>query len=127
MRLLLDTHIVLWVLRDARELKAGARSMIGHAEVVFVSAASWWEISIKAAAGKLPVEPERLQARALAAGFEPLPVTWTHALAVHGLPPLHRDPFDRMLIAQAQLENLSLVTADERLAVYGVSLVDARV
>jgi PIN domain nuclease of toxin-antitoxin system len=117
-RLLLDTHIVLWVLRDARELKAGARSMIGHAEAVFVSAASWWEVSIKAAAGKLPVEPERLQARALAAGFEPLPVTWTHALAVHGLPPLHRDPFDRMLIAQAISEPLHLLTHDAALAAY---------
>ena len=118
MRLLLDTHIVLWVLRDARELKAGARSMIGHAEAVFVSAASWWEVSIKAAAGKLPVEPERLQAQALAAGFEPLPVTWTHALAVHGLPPLHRDPFDRMLIAQAISEPLHLLTHDAALAAY---------
>jgi PIN domain nuclease of toxin-antitoxin system len=117
-RLLLDTHIVLWVLRDARELKAGARSMIGHAEAVFVSAASWWEVSIKAAAGKLPVEPERLQAQALAAGFEPLPVTWTHALAVHGLPPLHRDPFDRMLIAQAISEPLHLLTLDAALAAY---------
>lgn len=118
MKLLLDTHIVLWVLRDARELKAGARSMIGHAEAVFVSAASWWEVSIKAAAGKLPVEPERLQAQALAAGFEPLPVTWTHALAVHGLPPLHRDPFDRMLIAQAISEPLHLLTHDAALAAY---------
>ena len=118
MKLLLDTHIVLWVLRDARELKAGARSMIGHAEVVFVSAASWWEVSIKAAAGKLRVEPERLQAQALAAGFEPLPITWTHALAVHGLPPLHRDPFDRMLIAQAISEPLHLLTHDPALAAY---------
>jgi PIN domain nuclease of toxin-antitoxin system len=117
-KLLLDTHIVLWVLRDARELKAGARSMIGHAEAVFVSAASWWEVSIKAAAGKLPVEPERLQAQALAAGFEPLAVTWTHALAVRGLPPLHRDPFDRMLIAQAISEPLHLLTHDAALAAY---------
>jgi PIN domain nuclease of toxin-antitoxin system len=117
-KLLLDTHIVLWVLRDARELKAGARSMIGHAEVVFVSAASWWEVSIKAAAGKLRIEPERLQAQALAAGFEPLPITWTHALAVHGLPPLHRDPFDRMLIAQAISEPLHLLTHDPALAAY---------
>ena len=118
MKLLLDTHIVLWVLRDARELKAGARSMIGQAEAVFVSAASWWEVSIKAAAGKLPVEPERLQAQALAAGFEPLPVTWTHALAVHGLPALHRDPFDRMLVAQAISEPLHLLTHDAALAAY---------
>ena len=118
MKLLLDTHIVLWLLRDARELKAGARSMIGHAEAVFVSAASWWEVAIKVAAGKLPVEPERLQAQALAAGLEPLPVTWTHALAVHGLPPLHRDPFDRMLVAQAISEPLHLLTHDAALAAY---------
>ena len=118
MKLLLDTHIVLWLLRDARELKAGARLMIGHAEAVFVSAASWWEVAIKVAAGKLPVEPERLQAQALAAGLEPLPVTWTHALAVHGLPPLHRDPFDRMLVAQAISEPLHLLTHDAALAAY---------
>ena len=103
MKLLLDTHIVLWLLRDARELKAGARSMIGHAEAVFVSAASWWEVAIKVAAGKLPVEPERLQAQALAA---------------HGLPPLHRDPFDRMLVAQAISEPLHLLTHDAALAAY---------
>ena len=118
MKLLLDTQIVLWVLRDARELKAGARSMIGHAEAVFVSAASWWEVSIKAAAGKLPVEPERLQAQALAAGFEPLPVTWTHALAVHGLPHCTVTPSTAVLIAQAISEPLHLLTHDAALAAY---------
>lgn len=118
MRLLLDTHIVLWVLRDAAELSVAARSMIRNAEAVFVSSVSWWEASIKAAAGKLPVEPARLQSQAMAVGFEPLPVTWTHALAIHGLPPLHRDPFDRMLIAQAISEPLHLLTHDAALAAY---------
>lgn len=118
MNLLLDTHILLWVLRDAAELTAAARSIIRHAEVVFVSSVSWWEASIKATAGKLPIEPERLQQQALAAGFRPLPVTWTHALALHGLPPLHRDPFDRMLIAQAVSEPLHLLTHDAALRAY---------
>ena len=118
MKLLLDTHIVLWVLRDAAELSAAARSMIRNADVVFVSSVSWWEASIKVAAGKLAVDPARLQGHALAAGFEPLPITWTHALALHGLPPLHRDPFDRMLVAQAISEPLHLLTHDTALAAY---------
>lgn len=118
MKLLLDTHVVLWVLRDARELSAGARSMIGNAEAVYVSSVSWWEASIKAAAGKLPIEPARLQARALDAGFRPLPVTWPHALAIGGLPLLHRDPFDRMLVAQAVSEPLHLLTHDAALRAY---------
>lgn len=118
MKLLLDTHILLWVLRDAAELGAAARSMIRSADAVFVSSVSLWEASMKAVAGKLPVEPARLQVQALAAGFEPLPVTWTHALAFHGLPPLHRDPFDRMLVAQAISEPLHLLTHDAALAAY---------
>jgi PIN domain nuclease of toxin-antitoxin system len=118
LKLLLDTHILLWVLRDAAELRAAARSMIQQADTVFVSSVSLWEASIKATAGKLPVEPARLQSQALAAGFEPLSVTWTHALALHGLPPLHRDPFDRMLIAQAISEPLHFLTHDAALAAY---------
>ncbi len=92
--------------------------MIQQADAVFVSSVSLWEASIKAAAGKLPVAPARLQSQALAAGFELLSVTWTHALALHGLPALHRDPFDRMLIAQAISEPLHLLTHDAALAAY---------
>jgi len=118
MKLLLDTHILLWVMREADELSAAARAMIERAEEVHVSSVSLWEVAIKAAAGKLPLEPAALEAAALAAGFIPLPVTWTHALALHGLPLLHRDPFDRMLVAQAISEPMHLITHDASLARY---------
>ena len=118
MKLLLDTHILLWVMREADELSAAARAMIERAEEVHVSSVSLWEVAIKAAAGKLPLEPTALEAAALAAGFIPLPVTWTHALALHGLPLLHRDPFDRMLVAQAISEPMHLITHDASLARY---------
>ncbi len=119
MKLLLDTHILLWVMRDADELSVAARAMIARAEEVYVSSISLWEASIKASVGKLPVAPTRLEAAAIAAGFRPLAVTWVHALAVHGLPMLHRDPFDRMLVAQAISEPLHLITSDAALAAYG--------
>jgi PIN domain nuclease of toxin-antitoxin system len=119
LKLLLDTHVLLWVMRDARELSVSARSMIARAEEVYVSSVSLWEAAIKASLGKLPVAPVRLEAAAMNAGFRPLAVTWVHALAVHGLPLLHRDPFDRMLIAQAVSEPMHLLTSDAALAAYG--------
>ncbi len=119
MKLLLDTHILLWVMRDADELSAAARAMIARADEVYVSSISLWEAAIKSSLGKLPVAPARLEAAAVAAGFRPLAVTWVHALALHGLPMLHRDPFDRMLVAQAVSEPLHLLTSDAALAAYG--------
>lgn len=118
MRLLLDTHILLWVLRDAPELRDNARQIIRNADLVFVSSVCLWEASVKAAAGKLAAEPARIEQQAIAAGFLPLPITWTHALAVNGLPPVHRDPFDRMLVAQAISEPMHLLTHDAKLAAY---------
>ena len=118
MKLLLDTHILLWVMRDAAELSRSAKEMIERADDVYISSVSIWEASIKAAAGKLPLEPVRLEEAAMRAGFHPLHVTWAHALAVHGLPMLHRDPFDRMLVAQAVSEPMHLVTHDAGLARY---------
>lgn len=118
MKLLLDTHILLWVMRDADELSAAARQIIERADEVRVSSVSLWEAAIKAATGKLPLAPAALEAAALLAGFKPLPVTWAHALAVQGLPPLHKDPFDRMLVAQAISEPLHLLTHDATLAAY---------
>jgi PIN domain nuclease of toxin-antitoxin system len=118
MKLLLDTHILLWVMRDARELSAAARDFIERADDVYVSSVSLWESAIKAAMGKLPLAPQALEAGALRAGFIPLPVTWAHALAVDALPMLHRDPFDRMLVAQAVSEPLQLLTHDAKLARY---------
>lgn len=118
MRVLLDTHILLWVMRDARELSAAARAAIDRADEVYVSSITLWESAIKAALGKLPLAPAALEAGALRAGFVPLPVTWAHALAVDALPRLHRDPFDRMLVAQAISEPLQLLTHDAALARY---------
>jgi len=117
-RLLLDTHIALWLMRDAPELSQAARRMIGAAEAVFVSSASMWEATIKVAIGKLPLEPAYLEQQLLAAGIKPLVVTWAHAVAMHELPPFHRDPFDRLLVAQAISEPLHLLTHDATLAKY---------
>ena len=118
MKLLLDTHIALWLVRDAPELSAQARRLILAAEAVFVSSVSMWEATIKVAIGKLPLEPARLESQLLAAGVQPLPLTWAHARALHGLPMHHRDPFDRMLVVQAMSEPLHLLTHDAALAPY---------
>ena len=118
MKLLLDTHIALWLVRDAPELSAQARRLILAAEAVFVSSVSIWEATIKVATGKLPLEPARLESQLLAAGVQPLPLTWAHARALHGLPMHHRDPFDRMLVVQAMSEPLHLLTHDAALAPY---------
>ena len=118
MNLLLDTHIALWLVRDAPELSAEARRLISHAESVFVSSVSMWEATIKVALGKLPLDPARLESQLLAAGVQPLPLTWAHARALHGLPMLHRDPFDRMLVVQAMTEPLHLLTHDATLLPY---------
>lgn len=118
MKLLLDTHILLWAMREADELTPAARAMIENADEVHVSSVTLWEVAIKSALGKLPLEPTALEAAARQAGFLPLPVTWAHALAVHGLPRLHGDPFDRMLVAQAISEPMHLLTHDARLRAY---------
>ena len=120
MRLLLDTHALLWWLSADPTLDAAAASAIADAETVMVSAASAWEISIKQAVGKL-TGPDDLAGELVANAFTPLPVTVEHALAAGALPPHLADPFDRMLVAQARLEGLTLVTRDRRLASYGVA------
>ena len=121
MNLLLDTHAFLWWVSDDPRLNAAARAAIAQpSTLVFVSAVTAWEISIKSALGKLDapedyeVELERHRLRAL-------PIQNAHALAVKHLPMHHQDPFDRLLIAQAQLERLTLVTHDGRIALYEVS------
>ncbi len=118
MKLLLDTHIVLWTMLDAPELTRPTRKLMQDAETVFVSSVSLWEVAIKAASGKLPVDIDRLLAELRASAFLLLPVVWEHAVAVRGLPPLHGDPFDRMLVAQAMTEPMHLVTHDAHLAAY---------
>lgn len=118
MRLLLDTHLLLWVMADDAALSSRARDEIAAAEMVYASAASLWEISIKAALGKLTVDQADLIDKLGQAGFHPLPVTWGHAAAVRRLPDIHRDPFDRILVAQAVSEPLRLLTHDRTLTRY---------
>ena len=121
-KLLLDTHAFLWWRMDDARLGARARALIEYADVVFVSAATVWEAGIKQALGRLDL-PEPMSAGVADSGFEPLPITFRHAEAAAALPAHHQDPFDRMLVAQAQVEGLALVTADGRLKQYGIDLV----
>lgn len=119
MRLLLDTSIVLWAMADDPRLSAAARERIGKATSVHVSAVSIWEMSIKAALGKLKADVDAVAELIPKAGFVELPLTFEHARAVHRLPDHHRDPFDRMLVAQAISEPLRLLTSDRALGRYG--------
>lgn len=123
MRLLLDTHVVLWQLSGARSLGVRARELIGTATELAFSVVSFAEIGVKAAVGKLEV-PGDLHAQVLEAGVGVLGLSADHGLAVASLPPHHRDPFDRLLIAQARQDGLTLVTADTRIHAYDVAVVD---
>jgi PIN domain nuclease of toxin-antitoxin system len=120
-RLLLDTHVFLWWRSDSRRLNATARKTIAESDVVFVSAATAWEAAIKIALGRLRI-PATIEAGVLDSGFEKLPIGFSHAEAAARLPAHHADPFDRMLVAQAQIEGLTLVTHDRRLRRYEVEL-----
>lgn len=125
MRLLLDSHVVLWWLAGRDELGERCREAITEADEAFVSAVTPWELGLKQSLGRLSM-PERLVDRLRAEGFLLLDVTAEHAERAASLPPLHRDPFDRMLVAQAQLDGLTLVSADRTLAAYDVVRLDAR-
>jgi PIN domain nuclease of toxin-antitoxin system len=123
LRLLLDTHALLWALEAPQRLPAGIRAAIEDTENdVFASAASAWEISIKQSIGKLPVPLADLLETLRRTHLTELPVTLKHAQATRLLPPLHRDPFDRMLVAQAQMEGLSLVSRDPLVRRYPVTV-----
>ncbi|HZQ27964.1 MAG TPA: type II toxin-antitoxin system VapC family toxin [Acidimicrobiales bacterium] len=125
MRLLLDTHILLWWLADDPSLPARARDSISDPGTeVLVSAATVWEIAIKRASGKLDAPDDLLEALE-ANAFDTLAITAAHALAAGELPAHHADPFDRMLIAQAQAETLTLVSVDARLGDYEVERLPA--
>lgn len=125
MNLLLDTHVLLWALAGDPKLSEATQSAIANEEnIVLVSAASAWEIAIKCALGKLRA-PDDLVAQLAAADIQHLPITMNHALAAGALPRHHEDPFDRMLIAQAQIEDLTIVTADGALHRYGVPILAA--
>jgi PIN domain nuclease of toxin-antitoxin system len=120
-QLLLDTHTLIWILSENRQLAVEAREAISDPEAfVAVSAASAWEIEIKRALGKLDA-PNDLARQVADARFAPLSITLEHAVAAASLPPHHRDPFDRMLVAQAQLEGLTIVTRDPRFEPYAVA------
>jgi PIN domain nuclease of toxin-antitoxin system len=122
-RLLLDTHVLIWWDEGAR-LSREARAAIVDADQVYVSAVSGWEIAIKTALGRL--RPLRTVEEAIVeSGFEELPVRLRHAAALGELSSHHRDPFDRMLIAQAQVDGLAIVTRDSAFALYDVPLVRA--
>ncbi len=122
MRALLDTHTFLWWVTDDPQLSSLARAIIEDGgNELYLSAASAWEIAIKVQTGRLPLPvspaefvPQHMQA----SGFQPMPVQITHALRVYDLPPLHRDPFDRLLVAQALAEGLPIITADPLIRQY---------
>jgi PIN domain nuclease of toxin-antitoxin system len=118
MRVLLDTHVLLWALSQPTKLSKATRKQIEVADV-FVSAASIWEIGIKSALGKLNASAGDILAAVEPAGFRMLNITAEHAAKAAELPPLHRDPFDRLLAAQAAIEPMILVTNDKLLQGYG--------
>ena len=123
MNLLLDTHVLIWW-DEGRKLAAEARAAIEEAGAVYVSAASAWEVAIKIGLGRL--RPARtIDQAAQESGFFELPVTFRHAERVAALPRHHGDPFDRMLVAQAEVEELALVTRDPVFGRYGVRVIGA--
>ena len=124
MRLLLDTHIVLWWLVDDPSLPEEVNSLLDHEPDVLVSVASLWEIGIKQSLGKI-VAPDDLPERVRDSGFRELSIGFAHAIAAGRLPMIHRDPFDRMLVAQARCEGLTLVTRDPWCRRYDVPILPA--
>jgi len=125
-RLLLDTHVVLWELSGSRAVGARAQAAIEDASELLFSVVSFAEIGVKTAVGKLVV-PEGMHDLVLATGVRVLGLSPAHGLDVSLLPLHHRDPFDRLLIAQARREGLTLVSADARIAEYEVAVIDASV
>ncbi|CAB3775260.1 type II toxin-antitoxin system VapC family toxin [Paraburkholderia humisilvae] len=123
MRLLLDTHIFMWFVLDDPKLTPAADKIISNADEVFVSSVSIWEASIKVGTGKLRLDIDEFIEMIEKSGFVELPVIAAHAAGVRHLPPYHRDPFDRLLIAQAKYEPLKLMTHDEHFAQYDPSLI----
>ncbi len=127
MRFLLDTHTFLWWITDVDLLSERVRDVIQDGDnTLYLSAASGWEIAIKARLGRLqlPGEPEKVIPEQMSLNaIQGLPIQMGHALRVHSLPDHHRDPFDRMLVAQSQVEELPILTADPQIAQYEVNVV----
>lgn len=126
MRLLLDTHVALWAVTGDKRLTRVARARLETpGTTTFVSAASLWEIAIRHALGRgdMPVDADSAREEFTRAGFEELPIAWAHVCRVGALPDLHRDPFDRLLVAQALVEPLTLLTHDALVASYSDTIV----
>jgi PIN domain nuclease of toxin-antitoxin system len=122
LNLLLDTHLLLWAASEPERLSTKARALLlAPSNQLLFSAASLWEISIKNGLERADfnVDPRRLWRMLLVNGYRELPVSSEHTIAVNELPPLHKDPFDRILVAQARVEGLLLLTADKAVAKYG--------
>ncbi|NKE73626.1 type II toxin-antitoxin system VapC family toxin [Candidatus Manganitrophus noduliformans] len=120
MRLLLDTHLMLWWLTGDRRLPKQADQLIADSDnEVYVSAASIWEVAIKSALGRIEGDVTEIEAALGPSGFLQLPINGKHAAQVSKLPPHHQDPFDRMLVAQSLIEPMRLLTHDRTLAKYG--------
>jgi PIN domain nuclease of toxin-antitoxin system len=122
--LLADTHVVLWWLADDPTLSDEVKDRLDHEPDAYVSAATVWEVAIKQALGKLP-GPPGLPQLIRDCGLRPLPVNAEHAITASRLPLIHRDPFDRMLVAQAQCEDLTFVTRDENCLKYDIAVLPA--
>ena len=121
MKLLLDTHLLLWAAGQPEKLSAKARQLLEDpGNALYFSAASIWEIAIKRTLGRddFRVEPRVLRRGLVDNGYDELAITSDHALATDGLPPIHKDPFDRILVAQAVTEGITLLTADPMVAAY---------
>jgi PIN domain nuclease of toxin-antitoxin system len=127
MRALLDTHVFLWWITDAPQLPPSIRELIADGgNELFLSAASCWEIAIKAGLGKitLPGHPDRfISDQMVSNAVQALPIEASHALHVFHLPPYHRDPFDRIIIAQAQLESMPIITSDPLFPKYKIKTI----
>ena len=118
MRVLLDTHVLLWALSDDPKLSSKARRLIENAAEIYVSAATFWEMAIKVGLGKLDADLDDIREYCLESGFVELPITSEHAIAVKELEPHHKDPFDRLIVATAISEPMRLLTADTQIAQY---------
>lgn len=118
MRILLDTHIIIWAVSEPTRLSSKARDLIQNADQIFVSSASIWEMAIKSGLGKLEVDLDRFTSELAKLGIIELAVSWQHAKSVKTLPLYHRDPFDRLLVSQAMSEPLILLTHDKVLSQY---------
>lgn len=123
MRILLDTHVLLWWLADPQRLPDPARRILEKdGNDIYVSVASLWEVAIKSGKGRLRVDPAELLKGISVNHFSMLPIEAAHVLALLDLPPVHRDPFDRIIVAQADCESMRVLTHDAQLQSYGAAV-----